>query len=218
MLFRKNLRLKRLLYISELRKLSEKIDSTEKSSRTKSKQHPSASLSTSKPKPSSKPQHRGQLCSLTNHTTDNCYKILFCMICMQEDHRTSDHKSHLASLNAHMHYKTQNHPYPSPSKQRSKAKPFLPCPYHGFNVHLPDDCMMSPCCNICGDPSHDDSGHDKVTHARRGNTPQSAQSSSTSKCKNCGSSVHSTSDHYLLSKFKKTMKAKPTRKWVNKKN
>ena len=31
------------------------------------------------------------------------------MICKQEDHRTSDHKSHLASLNAHKHYKTVEH-------------------------------------------------------------------------------------------------------------
>jgi DNA-directed RNA polymerase subunit RPC12/RpoP len=133
----------------------------------------------------------------------------------------SDHNSHFASLKTQGLYKAQGHQYASPSKQRFKAKLFLPCPHCGFNDHLPDDCMMNKCCNICGDPTHDDRGHDKVIQTRRGITPstsQSTDSSSTIKCKTCGSSVHSTSDHDSIAKFKKSLRTKPTRRWVNKKN
>ena len=134
---------------------------------------------------------------------------------------TSDHNSHTASLKAQGLYKTQGYQYASSSKQRQKAKPFFPCPHCGFNDHLPDDCMMNNCCNICGDPTHDDKGHDKIIQARRNastSTSQSTESSTTTKCKTCGSSVHSTLDHDSLAKFKKSLRTKSTRRWGNKKN
>ena len=142
--------------LSPLKKLSD----------SKSKQ-PETSSSSSKPKSTSRPSVRCELCNHPNHSTDNCYRILFCMICKQEDHRTSDHNSYSASLKAQGLYKTQGYQYASSSKQTQKAKPFLSCPHCGFNDHLPDDCMMNNCCNICGDPTHDDKGHDKIIQARR---------------------------------------------------
>lgn len=144
-----------------VRKVSEKIESTEKHSDSKSKQ-PTTSSSSSKPKSTSRPSVRCELCNYPNHSTANYYRILFCMICKQEDNRTSDHNSHTASLKAQGLYKTQGYQYASSSKQRQKAKPFLPCPHCGFKDHLPNDCMMKNCCNICGDPKHDDRGHDKI--------------------------------------------------------
>ena len=50
------------------------------------------------------------------------------------------------------------------------------------------------------------------------NTSQSIESSFTSKCKIFGSIVHSSTDHESITKFKKSIKPKPTKKWVNKKN
>ncbi|PWA86471.1 copia-type pol polyprotein [Artemisia annua] len=145
-------------------------------------------------------------------------RILFCMICKQEDHRTSDHLSYTTSLKAQASYKAQAHKYASASKQtpKQKAKPFQPCTHCGFNDHHLVDCLMYPCCDICGDPSHDASGHDNVIKARRGlttNTSQSTESSSSTKCKICGSSIHSTTDHESINKFKKSIRPKPTRKW-----
>lgn len=133
------------------------------------------------------------------------------------DHRTCDHNSHFASLKAQGLYNTQGYQYASSSKQRLKAKPFLPCPHCGFNDHLSDDCVMKNCCDICGDPSHETNGHDKIFQSRR-HTSQSTESSSTTKCKTCGRSVHSTSDHDSLTKFKRSQRTKPTRRWVNSKN
>ncbi|GJR65545.1 hypothetical protein Tco_0011610 [Tanacetum coccineum] len=54
-------------------------------------------------------------------------RILYCMICKREDHRTSDHKMYTASLKRSENYKAQPYQYASSSKQiqRVKAKPFL---------------------------------------------------------------------------------------------
>jgi len=80
---------------------------------------------------------------------------------------------------------------------------------------------MDTCCDLCGDPTHDTSGHDEVIQARRGknkSSSQSAESSLAIKCKICGSSVHSTTDHKSLSTFKQAIKAKPSMKRGPRKN
>ena len=145
------------------------------------------------------------------------------MVCKQEDHRTSDHLSYTTSLKAQANCKAQAYKYASGSKQnlKQKAKPFKPCTHYGFNDHHPVDCLMYPCCDICGDPSHDASRHDNVIQARRGLTTDSSQStgsSSSNKCTIYGSSIHSTTDHESINKFKKSIRPKPTKKWVNKQN
>jgi hypothetical protein len=203
-----------------VRMLSEKIESTKTPTDSNSKK-PSVSSSSSKQKTQPRPSGRCELCNYPNHSTDKCYRVLFCMICKQEDHRTCDHIPHTASLKARGLYKTQGYQYASPSKQRLKAKPFLPCPHCGFNDHLPDDCMMKVCCDICGDPSHETKEHDKVIQSRRKNqtnTSQTPEASNSTKCKTCGSSGHTTSDHDSLALFKKSLRTKPTRRWVNKQN
>jgi hypothetical protein len=124
-----------------VRMLSEKIESTEKPPDSRSIK-PSVSSCSSKPKTTPRPSVRCELCNYPNRSTDKCYKVLFCMICKQDDHITCDHISHTASLKARGLYKTQGYQYASPSKQRLKAKPFLPCPHCGFSDHLPDDFMM----------------------------------------------------------------------------
>jgi hypothetical protein len=116
-----------------VRMLSEKIESTEKPSDSKSKK-PSVSSSSSKPKTAPRPSVTCELCNYPNHSTDKCYRVLFCMICKQEDHRTCDHISHTASLKARGLYKTQGYQYASPSKQILKAKPFLPCPVRNYTL------------------------------------------------------------------------------------
>ena len=137
-----------------------------------------------------------------------------------EDHRTSDHMSYTVSSRTTSHNKAHALKYASGSKQL-KAKPFSPCSHCGFNDHRSDDCLMNPCCDICGDPNHDTSRHDKIIQARRGkskSSTQSTESSSSTKCNKCGSSVHNTTEHGSLSLFKRAIKAKPTQKWGNKKN
>ena len=153
-----------------VRKLTEKIDSSEKNALAR--EQGSVSSNVPKQKSTAKSKQRCELCHYTTHTTDDCYRILFCMICKQEDHRTSDHKAYLASQNSN--FKPPANKKASSSKQapRPKAMPFQPCPHCGFNDHHPDDyhpddCMMYPCCDICGDPTHDVSGRSSHPKEKR---------------------------------------------------
>ena len=142
------------------------------------------------------------------------------MICQKEDHRTSDHQVYTSSLRNTAQYKAHAFKYASGSKQ-FKAKPFTPCIHCGFNDHLSDDCLMNPCCDMCGDSTHETAEHDKIIQARRTKVKsitQSSHSSTTTQCNLCGSSVHSTTEHGSLSQFKKANKTKPTRKWGTKRN
>ncbi|GJV68636.1 hypothetical protein Tco_1484145 [Tanacetum coccineum] len=87
------------------------------------------SSKSSRPKPIQKPQLKCELCYYTNHSTDDCYRIIYFMICKRKDHRTSDHEMYTASLKKSKNYKAQPYQYASPSEQilEVKAKPFPPC-------------------------------------------------------------------------------------------
>ncbi|GJU21940.1 hypothetical protein Tco_1155282 [Tanacetum coccineum] len=196
--------------INELTKLvqmliDEKVNSTQKTQESNLQIQQTKS---SRPKPIQKPQLKCELCHYTNHSTDDCYKILYCMICKREDHRTSDHEMYTASLKRSENYKAQPFPYAYPSKQivKAKPKPFLPCTHCGFNDHRPDDCRNYPECGICRSYDHFTTGHNRVTHIRGGVLAESSQSSESSigvKCNTCGSTVHSTTDHNEFDHFKR---------------
>ncbi|GKF30072.1 hypothetical protein Tco_0096414 [Tanacetum coccineum] len=117
-----------------------------------------------KPKPIQKPQLKCELCHYTNYLTDDCYRILYRMICKREDHKTSDHEMYTASLKRSENYKAQPYQYASSSKRilKAKAKPFPPCTHYGFNVYKPGDCRNYPKCGICRSYDHFTSGHNRV--------------------------------------------------------
>ncbi|GJW46863.1 hypothetical protein Tco_0078509 [Tanacetum coccineum] len=83
-------------------------------------------------------------------------RILYCMICKREDHKTSDHEMCTASLKRSENYKAQPYKYGSPSKRilKAKAKPFPSCTHYGFNDHRPGDCRNYPECGICRSYDH----------------------------------------------------------------
>nr|GEY08207.1 hypothetical protein [Tanacetum cinerariifolium] len=114
-----------------------------------------------RPKPLQKPKLKCEICNYTNHLTDDCYSILYCMKCKREDHRTSNHDMYIASLRSSQNYKAQPYQYTSPSKQilKSKAKPYPSCTRCGFNDHLSDDCENYPECKIYGSYDHFTSKH-----------------------------------------------------------
>ncbi|GJY01836.1 hypothetical protein Tco_0359988 [Tanacetum coccineum] len=98
------------------------------------------------------------------------FRILYCMICKREDHRTSDHEMYIASLKRSESYKAQPYQYAYSSKQilKAKAKPFLPCTHCGFNDHRPGDCRNYPECEICGSYDHSTLGYNRVIQIRGG--------------------------------------------------
>ncbi|GKD29860.1 hypothetical protein Tco_1240638, partial [Tanacetum coccineum] len=136
--------------------IQQTIDSSKMSQDSKPKVRNSSSSKSLRPKPIEKSQLKCELCHYTNHSTNDCYRILYCMICKKEDHRTSDHEMYIASLKRSENYKAQPYKYASPSKQilKAKAKPFPPCTHCGFNDHIPDDCRNYPECEICGSYDH----------------------------------------------------------------
>ncbi|GJU21206.1 retrovirus-related pol polyprotein from transposon TNT 1-94 [Tanacetum coccineum] len=155
-----------------------------------------------------KPQFKCELCHYTNHLTDHCYRILYCMICKREDHRTSDHEMYIASLKRSENYKAQPYQYASSSKQilKAKAKPFPPCTHCGFNDHRPGDCRNYHECGICGSYDHFTSGYNRVIPIRGGVLAGSSQSNESSiglKCDTCGSTIHSITDHNEFDHFKR---------------
>ncbi|GJX31627.1 retrovirus-related pol polyprotein from transposon TNT 1-94 [Tanacetum coccineum] len=107
---------------------SKSVDSSKISQDSKPKVQSTGSSKSLRPKPIQKPQLKCELCHYTNHSTDDCYRILYCMICKREDHRTSDHEMYIALLKRSENYKAQPYQYASSSKQilRAKAKPFPP--------------------------------------------------------------------------------------------
>ncbi|GJT99057.1 retrovirus-related pol polyprotein from transposon TNT 1-94 [Tanacetum coccineum] len=135
-----------------------------------------------RPKPIQKPQLKCKLCHYTNHSTDDCYRILYCMICKKEDHRTSDHEMYIDSLKRSENYKAQPYQYASSLKQilKAKPKPFPPCTYCGFNDHIPDDYRNYPECRICGSYDYFTSGHNRVIQIRGGVLAESSQSNESS--------------------------------------
>ncbi|GKA67553.1 retrovirus-related pol polyprotein from transposon TNT 1-94 [Tanacetum coccineum] len=160
------------------------------------------------PKPLQKPKLKCELCNYTNHSTDDCYRILYCMKCKREDHMTSDHDMYIASLRSSQNYKAHPYQYASPFKQilKSKANPFPPCTHCGFNDHRHDDCRNYPECKICRSYNHYILKHNRVVQIRSGVQAESSQFSESSigvSCTNCGSSVHSTTDHNDFEHFKR---------------
>ncbi|GKC35046.1 hypothetical protein Tco_1047430 [Tanacetum coccineum] len=145
---------------------SKSVDSSKISQNSKPKVQNTGSSKSLRPKPIQKPQLKCELCHYTNHSTNDCYRILYYMICKREDHRTSDHVMYTASLKRSENYKAQPYQYASPSKQilKAKAKPFPPCTHYGFNNHIHDDCRNYPECGICGSYDHFNSGHNRVIH------------------------------------------------------
>ncbi|GJS70677.1 hypothetical protein Tco_0703518 [Tanacetum coccineum] len=78
---------------------------------SKPKVQNSGSSKSLRPKPIQKPQLKCELYHYTNHSTDDCYGILYYMICKREDHRT-DHEMYNTSLKRSENYKAQ--PYQEP--------------------------------------------------------------------------------------------------------
>ncbi|GJZ63375.1 retrovirus-related pol polyprotein from transposon TNT 1-94 [Tanacetum coccineum] len=186
---------------------SKSVDSSKISQDCKPKVQSTGSSKSLRSKPIKKPQLKCELCHYTNHSTDDCYRILYCMICKREDHRTSDHEMYITSLKRSENYKAQPYQYASSSKQilRAKEKPFPPCTHCGFNDHIPDECRNYLECEICGSYDHSTSGHNHVIQIRGGVLAESSQSNESSigvKCNTYGSTLHSTSDHNELDHFK----------------
>ncbi|GJS49015.1 retrovirus-related pol polyprotein from transposon TNT 1-94 [Tanacetum coccineum] len=214
--------------IDELTKLlSKSVNSSKQSQDSKPNGKNPDLFKLVRPKPLQKLKIKCELCNYTNHSTDDYYRILYCVKCKREDHRTLDHDMYIESLRSSQNYKAQPYQYASPSKHilKSKTKPYPSCTHCGFNDHHPNDCRNYPECEICRSYDHFTSEHNRFIQIRGGVLAESSQSSESSigvSCTTYGSSIHSTTDHNDFENFKRgrklqAAKAKePTKKWVHK--
>ncbi|GJU04053.1 retrovirus-related pol polyprotein from transposon TNT 1-94 [Tanacetum coccineum] len=85
-------------YVSSQPESSKSVNSSKQSQDFKPNGMNPDSSKPVRPKPLQKPKLKCELCNYTNHLTDDCYRIFYCMKCKKEDHRTSDHDMHVASL------------------------------------------------------------------------------------------------------------------------
>ncbi|GJR69282.1 retrovirus-related pol polyprotein from transposon TNT 1-94 [Tanacetum coccineum] len=195
-------------FVNPLSQLSKSVNSSKLSQESKPNGKNTDSSKLVRPKPLQKPKLKCELCHYTNYSTDDCYRILYCMKCKSEDHRTSYHNMHVASQKRSENYKAQPYRYASHSKQilKAKAKPFLLCTHCGFNDHHHDDCQNYPECEIYGSHDHFTLGHNRSILVRGGVLAESSKSSESSvgvSCKTCGSTIHSTTDHNEFNHFKR---------------
>ncbi|GJS01253.1 retrovirus-related pol polyprotein from transposon TNT 1-94 [Tanacetum coccineum] len=153
-------------YVNPQSESSKSVNSSKLSEEPKPNSKNTDSSKPVRPKPLQKPKVKCDLCQYTNHSTDDYYRILYCMKCKSEDHRTSDHDMYVTSLKSSKNYKAKPYQYASPSKHIliAKAKPYSPCTHYGFNDHHLNNCRNYLECEICGNYDHFTSGYNRVIH------------------------------------------------------
>ncbi|GJX96271.1 hypothetical protein Tco_0352069 [Tanacetum coccineum] len=151
------------------------------------------------------------LCGINNHLSENCYKVLFCKKCERTDHRTCDHAEYISTMNMSQHLKilgrssSRSH-IPRPSKCF-----FSPCIHCGCIDHLSNECLYYLVCKLYGSYDHDTIGHNRIISLEREINRRNPQHPF-KICEACGSSTHTTTDHYDIEWFKRGEALKP--KWL----
>nr|GEX19736.1 hypothetical protein [Tanacetum cinerariifolium] len=87
---------------------------------------------------------------------------------------------------------------PRPSK-----RVFPPCIHCGCIDHLSNECLYYPIYGLCGSYDHDTNGHNMIISLEReinSRNPQQAFK----RCEACGSSTHTTTDHYDIKWFRRS--------------
>ncbi|GJZ76108.1 retrovirus-related pol polyprotein from transposon TNT 1-94, partial [Tanacetum coccineum] len=142
------------------------------------------------------------LCGLNNHLSENCYKVLFCKKCERTDHRTCDHAEYISTMNMSQHLKSLGRSSSRSKIPRPSKRFFPPCIHYGCIDHLSNECLYYPVCRLCGSYDHDTNGHNRIISLEREINPRNPQHAF-KRCEACGSSTHTTTDHYDIEWFKR---------------
>ncbi|GJT26857.1 retrovirus-related pol polyprotein from transposon TNT 1-94 [Tanacetum coccineum] len=142
------------------------------------------------------------LCGLNNHLSENCYKVLFCKRCEKTDHRTCDHAEYISTMNMSQHLKSLGRASSRSKIPRPSKRFFPPCTHCGCIDHLSNECLYYPICGLCGSYDHDTNGHNRIISLEREINPRNPQHTF-KRCEVCGSSTHTTTDHYDIEWFKR---------------
>nr|GEV82677.1 retrovirus-related Pol polyprotein from transposon TNT 1-94 [Tanacetum cinerariifolium] len=147
-------------------------------------------------------KRRCDLCGLNNHLSENCYKVLFCKRCEKTDHETCDHAEYIFTMYMSQHLKSLGRASTRSKIPRPSKRFFPPCTHCGCIDHLCNECLYYPICGLCGNYDHDTNGHNIIFSLEREINLRNPQHSF-KRCKVCGSSTHTITDHYDIEWFKR---------------
>ncbi|GJU51904.1 retrovirus-related pol polyprotein from transposon TNT 1-94 [Tanacetum coccineum] len=123
-------------------------------------------------------------------------------ICERTDHRTCDHAKYISTMNMSQHLKNLGRSSSRSHIPRPSKRFFLPCIHCRCIDHLSDECLYYPVYRLCGSYDHDTNGHNKIISLEREIDPRNPQHAF-KRCEACGSSTHTTTDHYDIEWFKR---------------
>ncbi|GJR56665.1 retrovirus-related pol polyprotein from transposon TNT 1-94 [Tanacetum coccineum] len=143
-----------------------------------------------------------ELCSLNNHLSENCYKVLFCKKCERTEHGTCDHVEYISTMNMSQHLKSLGRASSRSKILRPSKRFFPPCTHCGCINHFSNEYLYYHICGLFGSYDHDINGHNRIISLEREINPRNPQHTF-KRCEVCGSSTHATTDHYDIKWFKR---------------
>ncbi|GKD09865.1 hypothetical protein Tco_1189550 [Tanacetum coccineum] len=123
--------------------------------------------------------------------------------CKETDHRTCDHPEYISTMNMSHHLKSLGRSSSRFKIPRPSKRFFPPCTYCGGIDHLSNECLYYPICRLCGSYDHDTNGYNRIISLEREINPRNPQHAF-KRCEACGSSTHTTIDHYDIERFKRS--------------
>ncbi|GJV06674.1 retrovirus-related pol polyprotein from transposon TNT 1-94 [Tanacetum coccineum] len=142
------------------------------------------------------------LCGLNNHLSENCYKVMFYKRCEKTDHRTCNHAEYMSTMNMSQHLKSLGRASSRPNIPRPSKRFFPPCIHCGGIDHLSNECLYYPIYKLYGSYDHDTNGHNRISSLEGEINLRNSQHAF-KRCEACGSSNHTTTDHYDIEWFKR---------------
>ncbi|GJZ80674.1 retrovirus-related pol polyprotein from transposon TNT 1-94, partial [Tanacetum coccineum] len=118
------------------------------------------------------------------------------------DHRTCDHAEYTSTMNMSQHLKSLGRASSRSKIPRPSKRFFPPCTHCDCIDHLSDKCLYYPICGLCRSYDHDTNGHNKIISLEREINLRNPQHTF-KRCEVCGSSTHTTTDHYDIEWFKR---------------
>ncbi|GJS15950.1 hypothetical protein Tco_0410422 [Tanacetum coccineum] len=85
---------------------------------------------------------------------------------------------------------------------RPSKRFFSPGTHCGCIDNLSNECLYYPICGLFGSYNHDTNGHNRIISLEREINPRNPQHAF-KRCEVCGSSTHTTTDHYDIKWFKR---------------
>ncbi|GJV67556.1 retrovirus-related pol polyprotein from transposon TNT 1-94 [Tanacetum coccineum] len=122
--------------------------------------------------------------------------------CEKIDQRTCDHTEYISTMNMSQHLKSLGRAFSRSQIPRPSKRFFPPCTHCGGLDHLSNECLYYPVYRLCGSYDHDINGHNRIISLEREINLRNPQHPF-KRCKVCGSSTHTITDHYDIEWFKR---------------